>query len=264
MTAFIIGMVLAAVAFVLTGCSAAVSAPVTAQNAAWINPGQCPADSPLSAPKGFSSVRVRLPGEPTTAAGYRNLFASIPKSQFGAADLGLTIRMPDKRIVWLFGDTFSTYRFVHSTAVVQTGSKMHVSRGGDQVLPDKSKDVIYWINTARPIDNQTIEIAAEEIVIFDRSNPWGFRATGRDRVAIVKITSENDLTFQRWTGYRKHVAWPTDLTSVGPGHFTYFHRVHGCLPLGGGRWLVTKSQNWDDGKVRPTSAYMILFSEWSN
>ena len=133
MTAFIIGMVLAAVAFVLTGCSAAVSAPVTAQNAAWINPGQCPADSPLSAPQGFSSVRVRLPGEPTTAA-----------------------------------------------------------------------------------------------------------------------------------GYRKHVAWPTDLTSIGPGHFTYFHRVHGCLPLGGGRWLVTKSQNWDDGKIRPTSAYMILFSEWSN
>lgn len=55
-----------------------VSAPVPAQNVALINQSQCPADSPLAAPRGFSSPNVRLPGEPTTAQGYANLFAALP------------------------------------------------------------------------------------------------------------------------------------------------------------------------------------------
>ena len=68
--------------------------------------------------------------------------------QWGAADVSISVQLLDGRALWLYGDTFSTKRFVHSTAIVQDRGCLHVANAGDQLLPNDDDTHIYWIHDA--------------------------------------------------------------------------------------------------------------------
>jgi hypothetical protein len=198
---------------------------------------------------------------PTTAAAYTRDFAKIPTSQWGGGDVAITVPTTG-RDIWLFGDTLSTRPggFVHSTAIIQTGSCLHVSSHGAQLLPNADAHHIYWIESGRAVDAQTLTVTARAITLTG-SGVWGFRDGGVDATALVHVTPAGDLTFIRWTG-RKHTAAPNPgpLYSYGPGHIGYARHTHPELRLADGRPLVTTCQNWDDGQPHPVTAYRPIFT----
>lgn len=190
---------------------------------------------------------------PTTAAGYAAMFARVPVSQWGGGDVSISTKLRDGRRVWLYGDTLSTNNgSVHSSAIVQKGGTLRVSRGGKQVLPDGAKkggyQKIYWIETVRTTGPNKIRVTVAPMAVGTRS-VWDFHRTStRSVLADLKVGRTGDVTFIGWRG-----ATPApnigmdgdDLSVVGPHHFNYAHYVHD-IRLSDGHWLETVNQNWDD------------------
>jgi hypothetical protein len=205
---------------------------------------------------------------PTTVQGYRDMFDQVPVAEWGGADVSISVKMPDGRIVWLYGDTLSGNNgFVHSTAIVQDGGNLYVSHGGEQLLPDdephEGRERIYWIETAEVIGHDTILIKAQRTSIGTES-VWDFHRDGeKSRAAIVKVEPNGDVTFDRWIGWTKAPDLPKDFVILGPNHFKYQPVVHEHIPLAGGGHLKTWSQNWDDSfadHVEPDGS--LSFKDW--
>lgn len=215
---------------------------------------------------------------PTTATGYARMFARVPTAQWGAADLAITVPVGG-RSVWLFGDTFSggptgTGRFAHSTAIVQRGGCLHVSRGGAQLLPDGRVERrpsrahpshIYWIVSGRALTPTSFEVTARSILIFGPS-AWDFRDGGVTRTGSVTLDGAGDLAFRGWS--RSEHSPPPDAGPLincdapsppRPHHFCYARHTHPELRLAGNRMLVTIAQNWDDGTLHRYPDYRPLF-----
>ncbi|HEV7204125.1 MAG TPA: hypothetical protein VGN18_05905 [Jatrophihabitans sp.] len=215
---------------------------------------------------------------PTTAAGYARLFAQLPTSQWGAADLAVTVPV-DGRSVWLFGDTMSsgptgTGRFVHSTAIVQRRGCLHVSNGGAQLLPDGRTEAtptrahpshIYWIVSGRALTSTSLEVTARSILVFG-TGAWDFEDGGVSRAALVDLDPVGDLTLRGWL--RTWRSPPPDAGALincdaprppRKHHFCYARHVHPELRLAGGQVLVTVAQNWDDGTLHRFADYRPLF-----
>lgn len=208
---------------------------------------------------------------PTTAAGYQALWASLDPAQWGGADVSLSVPLEDGRAVWLYGDTLSTTGFVHSTAIVQDGGRLHVSHDGAQLLPDDTDGTIYWIESATAVDADTLHVAAMPMRVGSAS-VWDFeRVDERSRVAAVHVDAAGDVTFEAWVGWAPAAAPYNDLAQ-GPsgevGHLVYENRAHPEAVLASGLTLWTVNQNWDVGDFKRTAdgsvdllAYQPIFSE---
>lgn len=195
---------------------------------------------------------------PTTAQGYEALWGSLDESEWGGADVSISVPLPDGRVVWLYGDTLSSGRFVHSTAIVQDGGCLHVSNGGAQLLPDGDAGVVYWVEAARVTDGGVL-VEAEEYRLGD-GGVWDFAYTGFTATALVTVDDLGDVAFQRWVSReRTPAADPGQMVVFGPGHFGYSVREHPWAVLASGETLTTMAQNFDDGKHRPPSAYRPLW-----
>jgi hypothetical protein len=207
-------------------------------------------------------VRCSTPA-PTTATGYAAMFARVPTAEFGAADVGITVPLPDGRSVWLWGDTFSDGRFVHSSAIVQDRGCLHVSRAGAQLLPDREPGrVVHWIERARLVDHDTLAVEAEETELTSET-AWGFRYTGWTSTALVDVDRAGDLTFRGWAS--RVLAPQADpgpmILLPEPGHFAYSVRAHPEARMASGLTLFSAAQNWDDGNVHPVADYRVMFVE---
>jgi hypothetical protein len=151
------------------------------------------------------------------------MFARTPIDQWGGADTAITVTVGARR-VWLFSDTLSTGRLVHSTAITQTGGCLHVSHRGAQLLPDFTNGW-YWITAARPYGTSSLRIKAET-VRRTGNGPWDF-ATGRSRYAIAAVNRAGDVTFSRWLPGTVASDKPSGtLVRTAPGHVTYGRVVH--------------------------------------
>lgn len=201
---------------------------------------------------------------PTTAKGYEALWAKLDPAQWGAADLSVSVPLPDGRVVWLYGDTFSTGRFVHSTAIVQSGSCLHVSHAGAQLVPNDNARRIYWLQGGRAVaeraDGTNLVLTARSVRILDPTDPWGFADGGFSREARAHVDDQGDVTFIGW-GRKRHTAEPDPgpMVVFGAHHFGYSIQHHTWAQLEDGRTLTTVAQNYDDGKVRPASAYRPIW-----
>lgn len=209
---------------------------------------------------------------PTSAQGYAALWSTLDAREWGGADVSISVPLADGRVVWLYGDTFSSGRMVHSSAIVQDGGCLAVANGGAQLLPDGPKGEVYWIEDAFQISAEVAEaeghpewagglwVAAEEHRITG-DGPWDFEYTGRTRSAIVQM-DDGELTFDRW-GATATVpqADPGAMIVFGHGHFGYSVREHRWADLASGQVLTTVAQNFDDGVLRPPSAYAPLWFE---
>lgn len=201
---------------------------------------------------------------PTTAAGYTRAFASLPASQWGAADVALSVPLPDGRIVWLWGDTLRAGPMVHSSAIVQTRGCLHVSRAGAQLLPNTSPTLIYWITGARTVGPGRLRVAARQIRLTGHC-AWCFADNGLTRYATVTIDQDGDATFRGWSAVETHERLdPGPMIVYGPHHIGYQRRVHPEITLADGRHLVTTCQNWDDGRTHRLADYRPILAEESS
>lgn len=187
--------------------------------------------------------------EPKTVRGFERMFDTIPVTQWGAADIGISIRLKDGRRVWLWGDTLIDVGkrqpvMPHSTALVQTGKSIKVSMGGMQLLPNRGS-TFYWPETVRARGNVLFVTAAPVRMtgpnIFDIE-----RHPTRSRVARLVVNDLGDVVFKRWvrTVERPEITGDgEDLVILGANHYGYWFVTHDARVRGG--WLQTMSQNWD-------------------
>jgi hypothetical protein len=200
-------------------------------------------------PTGLEAMRATP--EPTTVRGYQRMFDQVSVNEWGGADVSISDRLPDGRIVWLYGDTLSADNgFVNSTAIVQDGGNLHVSRGGAQVLPGEPKvdgrKRIYWIETMKVIGKNRISVTAMPMSI-GTSSVWDFqRWRAESRQATLRVTPAGDVIFEKWTGWVTAPVLPDEFIILGPNHFTYQPVIHEHIRLESGQYLKTVSQNWDD------------------
>ena len=218
-----------------------------------------PKSADPQAPKDPRLLPFTLPfevPEPSTVRGWQKLWDQVPDSEWGGADVSYSVQMPDGRRVWLYGDTFSGRNgFVHSTAITQSGGRLHVSNKGKQLLPDEkpkgTRQTIYWITDAKAVGRNKLKIFATPTSV-GKAGPWDFRQVGnKSRVAMATVDRRGNVNFDRWNGYV-----PIHRTSYdrgqdmkvdpkNPRHFTYARTVH-PIKLANGKKLVTVCQNWDD------------------
>jgi hypothetical protein len=197
---------------------------------------------------------------PTTAVGFAHLFATLNPSEWGAADVAISVPLGDGRSVWLFGDTLSTRRFVHSSAITESGGSLHVSHHGAQLLPNVDAETIYWIDGGKETA-EGLTISARAIRLTG-TGPWDFTDAGWSRTALATVSPAGDVTFVRWLSKTSSPAPnPGRMYVYGPHHFGYARHTHPEFKLADGHVLVTTCQNWDDGKTHPLAAYRPLFSE---
>lgn len=155
---------------------------------------------------------------PTTAAGYQAMFDTVPTSQWGGADVGLSVRVGGYN-VWLWGDTISNVtswpynglngRMVHSSAITQRYGCLHVSQGGRELLPsqvdltnytDPAKaepiEAWFWIKSAAAIDGTHFLVTADHV---QRTGPgvWDFKVVGQ-QTAHATILTTGDVVFDGW------------------------------------------------------------------
>ncbi|MGL5825537.1 MAG: hypothetical protein ACRCYU_12095 [Nocardioides sp.] len=206
------------------------------------------------------SMRCHKPA-PATAAAYDALWLSLPDDEWGGGDVSISVPLADNRVVWLYGDTFSSGRMVHSSAVVQIGGCVRAANRGVQVLPNRADGSYYWIEAARAVDRDTLHISAEETRTTG-TGAWSFQYTGYTAVAEVDVTPGGDLTFRRWVSRTQQpAADPGTLIDLPGPSFGYSVRSHPWARLASGETLYTMAQNYDDGLLRPPTAYRPLWHE---
>lgn len=199
---------------------------------------------------------------PTSAVGYTKMFAAINPAQWGAADTSVSVPLADGRSVWVYADTFSAGRFMHSTAIVQDKGCLHVSHGGAQLLPNDDAKHIYWPVSAK-ISGGNVLVTAEATTLIG-TGAWDFRYGGHMRTALVTVNAAGDVTFARWVSAVRTAApnaGPMYRFDSNPHHFGYARHTHPEAHLASGRTLVTTCQNWDDGTMHAFADYRPIFSE---
>lgn len=236
-----------AVAGALGGCAAHDSAPAV-----------LPAAAPVAAQVATGPACMKP--TPTTAKGFAAMFAAVPTSQWGAADVSISVPLDNGRSVWLFGDTFSTGRFVHSTAITEDRGCLHVSRRGAQLLPNDDAKHIYWVESARIVPGG-LAVKARAVTLTGTC-AWCFKDAGYSRTALVTVSAAGDATFRQWTAKTAAPASdPGPMYSYGPHHFGYARHAHSEFRLASGKQLYTTCQNWDDGKLHGFADYRPTFTE---
>lgn len=217
-------------------------------------------------------ARCTVPA-PTTVKGYANMFGSLDTREWGAADGSMSVRLPDGRSLWYYGDTFSAGpdgkgRFVHSTAIMQDRGCLHVSHGGAQLIPNDDAHHIYWIEKIVVAGRHNVLITGRTITLVG-TGPWDFRDGGYDHTALATVNAAGDVSFVRWASRKVHTTVPSAGPMIDceapapptPHHFCYGRHTHPEAHLANGRTLVTTNQNWDDGILHPFAAYRPIFSQ---
>lgn len=211
---------------------------------------------------------------PISATGYQRMFASVPTSEWGAADGAVSLPLPDGRVLWLYGDTFSAGRFVHSSAIVQDRGCLHVVNAGAQLLPNVDAHHIFWIESAR-VDRGLGVIVTGRAVTLTGTGPWDFRDGGYDQAFDFDLDAVGNVAAPPPSRYRAEagLVWPLGpsmpspvpdpgpMYVYGPHHFGYARHAHPEAHLASGRALITTCQNWDDGVLHPFASYRPIFSE---
>lgn len=217
------------------------------------------------------------------------MFDSIPAAQWQGADHSESVKLADGRVIWLYADTISTGRFVHSTTIVQQAGCFHAGNAGAQLLPNASDGSFYWPAGAVAFTNPGGAYLLVSLVhIRTDPGPAGFVVLG-SAAALVKTSG--DPTFYRWVtgwpnpahaiagaglylaGSTLHVYTATDVQTP----YVFGRQLsHRTVPLntaigGTGSWgadstIIPASPDGTDNGVSPyadASGFHVLTKRWS-
>lgn len=108
---------------------------------------------------------------PSSAAGWHDMFASLPRAMDGFLSTPLPIA---NRTAWVFGDTarLDTHDFIHNMLVVSCGS--HLKQiGSAEAIPGKSDGSFYW-GGPPVVDGSSLYVFAPHV---RPSSDWPYFAT---------------------------------------------------------------------------------------
>lgn len=189
---------------------------------------------------------------PTTAAGYQKMWnEQVSPDEWGGADVSLSVKLSDGRVVWLYGDTFSRNNgFVHSTAIVQNGGTLKVSNGGRQLLPNDKKFAgrksIYWITDAKASGGNKVKVTAQPMSVGDGGFSDFKPRSNLNRVGLLKVLKNGNVKFIKWLKWVKPALGFKDLKKKG-NKVTYERRAHKEAKLASGKTLMTANRNYTNG-----------------
>jgi len=122
-----------------------------------------------------SATQYCASSTPTSAAGYQSAFDSLRQTYTGwvTADNAVPVNLPDGRVVWMFGDTYTgranadgtipgSDGLIHNSFVVQSGPCFAPLMGGSPAtpsssVPDPSPGQWYW-PTAGVVDGGVLRV----------------------------------------------------------------------------------------------------------
>lgn len=160
---------------------------------------------------------------PSTASGYPAALRRVAGAEWGAADLSVSVPMPDGRSVWLYADTMSgpdsahLTGFVHSTAIVQDAGCFRLADHGGQLLPDIDAHEFAWPAGAIALDASHILVSVATIEPTGPC-PFCFKQVG-NRGAVLTVDAGGEVAFGHWTPswprWDGRIAWGTGLARDG-------------------------------------------------
>ena len=176
--------------------------------------------SPLNAPAG--------------AAGYAAALASFQDPHFVGADVGLSLRLQDNRVVWMYGDT--TRRVgdkegtVRNSMVIDEGNcrRLLLPVGGGAAIPDRADGTGYW-PTAMIASPGTLYVAAQRVQ--QAGNDLGFVNLGPaiaifdlEPGAVPVLRSVMDISPD--DSSRTRIGWGAAIADGGDGWWYVYGTRH--------------------------------------
>lgn len=135
---------------------------------------------------------------PTTLAAYATAFDRLDRTRWATADAVGRVRMPDGRVVWLYGETTAQrgstdVTSAYSTAITQRGGCLHLSGLGAEVLPSDQLNA-YSITGGIPAGGNALIVTATRLgdVSCD-SCTAPYR-----RAARLTLDDKGNLHFEKW------------------------------------------------------------------
>lgn len=181
-----------------------------------------------------SRAADRCGSEPRDAAGWTRLFGSLD-GDWAGGDAALSVRLPDDRLLWLFGDSFigdvaadgsraSGSRMVHNAALITRGGCATAGTPGRETLPGRHGT---WLWPTSLLLQRVTEDGSATVVVFAQRiastgpGPWDFRRVGA-AAATLRVTPEGraDVTHLRDLP-RSDVLWGA--ATVRRGGFVYVY-----------------------------------------
>jgi hypothetical protein len=187
--------------------------------------------------------------EPTTVAGYQALFDAKTDSEWAGADQATSLRLPDDRVLWLFGDTLQGQqrsdggyaegtRMVRNSMLVQDGGCLSAVPGpdGDEVIPDAENGDFYWPQSATLDGGKLVVVAARTVRTSPRTSAgqvssMDFAGVGHE-AAVFGFDEGGMPVFERMaplpgSGTSEHTPqYGAALAGDGTFHYLYSSRKH--------------------------------------
>lgn len=130
------------------------------------------ADTVMSAsPARAASLTVP---QPRTAADYAKVFNSLPPDEWLAADAATSIRLPDGRELWMFGDTFRTGAMDHNSFILQNGGNFTVL---NNPMPNNSAGEWFWPGPA-VIEGSALRVFCSRVREDANGSEFPFKTVG--------------------------------------------------------------------------------------
>lgn len=176
--------------------------------------------------------------EPQDAAGWSDLFTSLD-GDWAGGDAALSLRLPDGRMLWFFGDSFvgevradgsrdPATRLVRNAALVTDGSCATAATPGRETLRGRAGTWLWPTSMvlldARRDGAATVAVFAQRMASTG-TGPWDFRRTGASVATVTvptnghpRVTSVRDLP-------RSDVLWGAGSVRRGADVFVYGTRA---------------------------------------
>ena len=232
---------LAAVAvLVLAGCTTDPSPGSSDDSAA----GGTPAPYPRLTPA-CPAVRETGSNRTVTVAQLNRVVAGLDLPLWQAGDIGASTRLPDGRIVWVFGDTVRSDavspRVVANSMLVTSGlctSQVEtVDRG--PVIPDRAPGVVHWPMSVATLQRsgQTLLVVISARIRRGTSGAFDFTylgstATVFDATGAGAPTLESQLDITADSPAADQVNWGSAMTVEGSWIYVYGTRLPGATSFG--------------------------------
>ncbi len=198
---------------------------------------------------------------PAGAAGYDAALASFHDPHFVGADVGLSLRLQDGRIVWMYGDT--TRRVgdeegtVRNSMVIDEGSCRRLLRpvGDGAAIPDRADGTGYW-PTAMIASPGRLYVAAQRV--REAGNDLGFVNLGPAIAifdlrpgAVPVLRSVTDIGPDESS--RTRIGWGAAIADGGDGWWYVYGTRHPA---------ATDAFGWEVHVARTRQGRLLDVSRW--
>lgn len=234
-----------------------------------------PAGTPTATrPAPVAQARDTCGAEPVDAAGWNRMFRALD-GDWSGGDAALSLRLPDGRLLWLFGDSFvgdvtpegrraSGTTIVRNAALISDGTCVTAVTPGRATLPGRGGTWLWptsmVLTRTAPDGTATVAVFAQRMASTG-TGAWSFRRVGASVATVTvrpgasaRVTSVRDLP-------RSSVLWGAAAVTHAGVTYVYGTRAVDEPLVFGRELLVARSRTPD---VRDPAAWTYRTADgWS-